>query len=106
VPDAPAAGGVLDALTPRELQVVELLAAGLDNGTIGRRLGISAKTVRNRVTVIFGKLGVSTRPQAIVWAREAGFGRKLSDASAVADSFSVPRTQGFGRAAPELEAAK
>ena len=80
VPDTLTAGGVLDALTPRELQVVELLAAGLDNGAIGRRLGISTKTVRNRVSIIFDKLGVSTRPQAIVWARDAGFGRMLSDA--------------------------
>ena len=77
VPDRSAAG-VLDALTPRELQVIELLAAGLDNGTIGRRLGISAKTVRNRVSTIFDKLGVNSRPLAIVWARDAGFGRKLS----------------------------
>jgi pimeloyl-ACP methyl ester carboxylesterase len=78
VPNAPAATGVLDALTPRELQVVELLAAGLDNGTIGQRLGISTKTVRNRVSIIFDKLGVNGRPQAIVWARDAGFGRKPS----------------------------
>jgi pimeloyl-ACP methyl ester carboxylesterase/DNA-binding CsgD family transcriptional regulator len=77
VPDAPAAG-VLDTLTPRELQVIELLAAGLDNATIARRLGISAKTVRNRVSVIFDKLGVNSRPQAIVFARDAGFGRKRS----------------------------
>jgi pimeloyl-ACP methyl ester carboxylesterase/DNA-binding CsgD family transcriptional regulator len=76
VPDAPAVDGVLDALTTRELQVIELVAAGLDNGTIGQRLGISAKTVRNRVSVIFDKLGVNSRPQAIVWARDAGFGRK------------------------------
>jgi len=76
VPDAPAVDGVLDALTPRELQVIELVAAGLDNGTIGQRLGISAKTVRNRVSVIFDKLGVNSRPQAIVWASDAGFGRK------------------------------
>jgi DNA-binding CsgD family transcriptional regulator len=68
--------GVLDALTPRELQVVELLAAGLDNATIGRQLGISAKTVRNRVSIIFDKLGVNSRPQAIVLARDAGCGRK------------------------------
>jgi pimeloyl-ACP methyl ester carboxylesterase/DNA-binding CsgD family transcriptional regulator len=67
---------VFDALTPRELQVIELVAAGLDNGTIGQRLGISEKTVRNRVSTIFSKIGVSGRPQAIVWAREAGFGRK------------------------------
>jgi pimeloyl-ACP methyl ester carboxylesterase/DNA-binding CsgD family transcriptional regulator len=77
VPDAPPIAGALDALTPRELQVIELLAAGLDNGTIGQRLGISAKTVRNRVSVIFDKLGVNSRPQAIVRARDAGFGRKL-----------------------------
>jgi DNA-binding NarL/FixJ family response regulator len=75
-PDVPENVGVLDALTPRELQVIELLAAGLDNGTIGRRLGISAKTVPNRVSVIFDKLGVNSRPQAIVRARDAGFGRK------------------------------
>lgn len=78
-PDTPKAAGAFDALTPRELQVIELLAAGLDNGTIGRRLGISAKTVRNRVSLIFDKLGVKSRPQAIVWARDAGFGRKISD---------------------------
>lgn len=77
MPNAPASG-MLGMLTPRELQVVELLAAGLDNGTIGRRLGISAKTVRNRVSVIFDKLGVNSRPQAIVLARDAGFGRKPS----------------------------
>jgi pimeloyl-ACP methyl ester carboxylesterase len=80
-PNVPAAPGVLDALTPRDLQVIELLAAGLDNSTIGRRLGISAKTVRNRVSVIFDKLGVNSRPQAIVWARDAGFGRKPSSES-------------------------
>jgi len=67
---------VFDVLTRRELQVIELVAAGFDNGTIGRRIGISEKTVRNRVSTIFSKIGVNSRPQAIVWAREAGFGRK------------------------------
>jgi pimeloyl-ACP methyl ester carboxylesterase/DNA-binding CsgD family transcriptional regulator len=76
MPDARAGAGVLDLLTRRELQIIDLVAAGLDNGTIGQQLGVSAKTVRNRVSVIFDKLGVSSRPQAIVWAREAGFGRK------------------------------
>jgi DNA-binding NarL/FixJ family response regulator len=65
-------------LTPREVQVIELLAAGLDNGTSGRRLGISAKTVCNRVSIIFDKLGVNSRPLAIVLARDAGLGRKPS----------------------------
>ncbi len=80
VPQAPGAGGatVLAALTRRELQVIELMAAGLDNGTVGRRLGISEKTVRNRISTIFSKVGVNSRPQAIVWARDAGFGRNQS----------------------------
>jgi len=63
-------------LTTREHQVLELVAQGLDNDTIGLRLGISAKTVRNQVSIIFSKLGVNTRAQAIVRAREVGFGRK------------------------------
>jgi pimeloyl-ACP methyl ester carboxylesterase/DNA-binding CsgD family transcriptional regulator len=78
LPHAPDTSGaaVLESLTPRELQVIELVAAGLDNGTIGRRMGISGKTVRNRVSTIFSKIGVNSRPQAIIWARDAGFGRK------------------------------
>ncbi len=77
-PRAPGAAqsAVLDALSPRELQVIELVAAGLDNSTIGKRLGIAEKTVRNQVSTIFSKIGANGRPQAIVWARDAGFGRK------------------------------
>ena len=83
LPAPPASPGTLDAavldpLTPRELQVIELVAAGLDNRTIGQRLGISEKTVRNCVSTIFSKIGVNGRSQAIVWARDAGFGRKAS----------------------------
>jgi pimeloyl-ACP methyl ester carboxylesterase/DNA-binding CsgD family transcriptional regulator len=69
----------LDELTARENQVLELLAQGLDNGTIAGRLRISAKTVRNQVSTIFSKLGVNSRAQAIVRAREAGFGQKQPD---------------------------
>ncbi|MPZ57807.1 MAG: alpha/beta fold hydrolase [Rhizobiales bacterium] len=66
----------LDALTPRENEVLELVAQGHDNDTIAGRLGISAKTVRNQVSIIFSKLEVNSRAQAIVRARDAGFGRK------------------------------
>jgi DNA-binding CsgD family transcriptional regulator len=66
----------LDELTAREHQVLELVAQGLDNDTIAGRLGISAKTIRNQVSIIFSKLGVNSRAQAIVRARDAGFGRK------------------------------
>ena len=62
-------------LTRREAEILELLAQGLANDVIGSRLGISPKTVRNQVSVIFGKLGVSSRALAIVRARDAGFGR-------------------------------
>jgi pimeloyl-ACP methyl ester carboxylesterase len=60
-------------LTPREREILELVAHGLDNEFIAARLGLSEKTVRNHITPIFDKLGVPTRAQAIVRAREAGF---------------------------------
>lgn len=68
----------LDALTSRENGVLELVAQGLDNASIGQRLGISERTARNHVSTILSKLGLSSRAQAIVKAREAGFGQKLS----------------------------
>lgn len=71
-----AADEVLGHLTARERGVLELVAQGLDNHTIGAQLRISERTVRNNVSAIFDKLGVVSRPQAIVRAREVGFGRK------------------------------
>ncbi|HEX2316241.1 MAG TPA: response regulator transcription factor [Thermomonospora sp.] len=59
-------------LTERERQVLELIAAGLTNGQIAARLGLSPKTVRNNVSTVFGKLQVADRTQAILRAREAG----------------------------------
>jgi len=64
----------VDELTPRENDVLELVAQGLDNGAIGVQLGISERTVRNNVSIILSKLGIGSRAQAIVRAREAGFG--------------------------------
>jgi pimeloyl-ACP methyl ester carboxylesterase len=69
-------GTELSKLTPRERDLVELIAQGLDNAQIAARLDLSEKTVRNYVTHVFAKLQVENRPQAIVLAREAGFGRK------------------------------
>jgi pimeloyl-ACP methyl ester carboxylesterase/DNA-binding CsgD family transcriptional regulator len=63
-------------LTAREAQVLELVAQGLGNETIGTRLGISERTVRNHISMIFSKAGAKTRAQTIVRARDAGFGRK------------------------------
>jgi pimeloyl-ACP methyl ester carboxylesterase/DNA-binding CsgD family transcriptional regulator len=61
-----------DELTPRERQVLERLAEGLSNREIAAQLDVAEKTVRNQVSAIFDKLGVATRAQAIVRAREAG----------------------------------
>lgn len=62
-------------LTAREREVLDLIARGFDNRTITRLLERSPKTVRNHITSIFAKLGADHRAQAIVMAREAGFGR-------------------------------
>ena len=59
-------------LTPRERQILEHIARGLDNAQIAAHLDLSEKTVRNHITGVFGKLGVENRAQAIVRAREAG----------------------------------
>ena len=55
----------VDALTAREIQVLELLAEGLPNKTIAERLGISDQTVKFHVASITGKLGVANRTGAV-----------------------------------------
>jgi DNA-binding CsgD family transcriptional regulator len=65
---------VFAALSKREREVLTLITEGFSNGEIAERLAISEKTVRNHVTNLFDKLGVWTRAQAIVFARDRGFG--------------------------------
>jgi pimeloyl-ACP methyl ester carboxylesterase/DNA-binding CsgD family transcriptional regulator len=65
---------VFAALSPRERQVLALIAEGFSNAQIAAQLSISEKTVRNHVSNLFDKLGVWTRAQAIVFARDRGFG--------------------------------
>lgn len=62
-------------LTPRETEVLEYIARGLDNASISAHLGLQEKTVRNHITHIFDKLCVESRAQAIVLARDAGLGK-------------------------------
>lgn len=66
----------LALLTPREREVLDLIAQGLSNDAIADRLVIAPKTVRNHVTRIYRKLDASSRAQAIVLAREAGLGQR------------------------------
>ena len=59
-------------LTPREREVLELVAAGLGDEEVADRLGISQRTARNHLTNTYGKIGARNRSEAIVWARERG----------------------------------
>ena len=61
------------ALSPREREVLALISEGLGNAEIGERLSISEKTVRNHISSVYDKLGVWTRAQAMVFARDHGF---------------------------------
>jgi DNA-binding NarL/FixJ family response regulator len=57
-------------LSRREEEVLRLVAAGLANKLIARRLGIAERTVKAHLTNIFGSIGVADRTQAALWARE------------------------------------
>ncbi len=74
--DAAQAGAAVPfpELSPREREVLDLMARGDGNVSIARRLGLSEKTVRNHVSNIFLKLRVADRVQAVVRARDAGLG--------------------------------
>jgi DNA-binding NarL/FixJ family response regulator len=60
--------GRLAGLSPRERATLELIGDGLTNRQIGDRLGVSAKTVKNYVTTLFAKLGMTQRTQAAAYA--------------------------------------
>ena len=61
-------------LTRREREVLELIASGMSNQAIAAKLGLSANTISNHISSIFGKLQVSSQAEAIVRARSAGLG--------------------------------
>jgi DNA-binding NarL/FixJ family response regulator len=65
---------VFPELTPREHEVLDLIAAGRSNAEVAAGLVLSPKTVRNHVSNIFAKLHVADRSAAIIKAREAGLG--------------------------------
>ena len=65
-------GGTSDksSLTPREREVMDLVAQGLSNKHIGLRLGLQEKTVKHHMTQILSKLGASNRTEAALQWRE------------------------------------
>jgi len=65
-------GGMVEPLTPREQEVLELLAEGLPNKAIAARLGISDQTVKFHVASISAKLGATNRTEAVRLALRRG----------------------------------
>jgi LuxR family maltose regulon positive regulatory protein len=64
--------GLLETLTARELEVLQLIAAGHSNRAIADELFIAVRTVKKHASNIYGKLGVGSRTQAVARARELG----------------------------------
>jgi DNA-binding CsgD family transcriptional regulator len=62
-----------ESLSKRERDILSLVTEGLSNAEIAERLSISEKTVRNHVSKVFDKIGVWSRAQAIVFARDRNF---------------------------------
>lgn len=101
-PLAPKAGRALLAsraeqrsadLTDREKEVLTLVASGLANKLIARRLEISEKTVKAHLTKVFQRIGVSDRTQAALWAQRHGIGPSTGDG----DESSGPADGGAAR---------
>ena len=59
-----------DLISPREIEVLLLVAQGLANKQIGRRLGISERTVKAHLGRVFRQIGVADRTSAALWARD------------------------------------
>ncbi len=73
VPIPPPPHDLIEPLTDREREILRLVAQGLSNRQIAERLHLAHGTVKNYISRILDKLGVTDRTQAALWAREHGF---------------------------------
>ena len=70
---------ILDTLTRREIETLRLLGRGLDNTAIARELVITKRTVQNHISTIYGKLGVTSRTEAMLYAIRHGLAQVSSE---------------------------
>lgn len=68
----PADSAGLADLPPRAREILGLVCDGLNDATIGAKLGLSRNTIRNHVAALYRKTGVSSRASLVIWARERG----------------------------------
>jgi LuxR family maltose regulon positive regulatory protein len=71
-PDLPPAQPLIEPLSQRELKILRLIAQGLSNHEISERLFLALSTIKGHNRIIFGKLGVQSRTEAVACARELG----------------------------------
>jgi LuxR family transcriptional regulator, maltose regulon positive regulatory protein len=71
-PHTAAVPGLIDPLTSRELEVLQMLAAGKSNQAIAGELVVTLDTVKKHVSHVLGKLGAANRTEAVARARELG----------------------------------
>jgi LuxR family maltose regulon positive regulatory protein len=69
---APAVPGLVDQLTVRELEILQLVAAGASNQRIADQLVVTLDTVKKHITHLLGKLGATNRTEAVARARQLG----------------------------------
>jgi len=86
----PASAKATSVLTPRELDVLGLVAQGLSNAQIAQRLVLSEHTVHRHLANILHKLGLSSRAAAAAWLTSAGLGHDVSWPASAASSASHP----------------
>ncbi len=73
-----AEGALVDPLSDRETEVLRLLARGLTNKDIAQALMVSVRTVEAHLRNVYGKLGVGSRTEAVLWAVRHGYAEKLT----------------------------
>lgn len=72
LPSEAGQAALAEGLTPREMEVLRLVADGLPNKEIARRLGVSEHTVKFHLNALMGKLGAQSRTEAVVTATRQG----------------------------------